>query len=115
VLILSMLFGVFRLPSPRTEFFLPYALDGHGYIFSWTCNHLPPRLCNVFEPGMDRVNEVELPFVPPAFELFSRAPRGHRGGSARCGLWWLKGRQQHGLGYAPLGSFDSAPPKLFTR
>jgi len=36
MLILSMLFGAFRLPSPRTGFFLPYALDGHGYIFSCT-------------------------------------------------------------------------------
>jgi hypothetical protein len=35
------------------------------------CNHLPsPGLCKVFELGIDRVNEVELLFAPPAFELF---------------------------------------------
>jgi|ERR1700691_1459901 len=35
------------------------------------CNHLPsPGLRKVFELGIDRVNEVELLFAPPAFELF---------------------------------------------
>ena len=35
------------------------------------CNHLPsPGLCKVFELGIDRANEVELLFAPPAFELF---------------------------------------------
>ena len=35
------------------------------------CNHLPtPGLCEVFELGVDRANEVELLFAPPAFELF---------------------------------------------
>jgi hypothetical protein len=35
------------------------------------CNHLPtPGLCEVFELGIDRANEVELLFAPPAFELF---------------------------------------------
>jgi hypothetical protein len=35
------------------------------------CNHLPsPGLCRVFELGMDRPNEVELLFAPPAFALF---------------------------------------------
>jgi hypothetical protein len=35
------------------------------------CNHLPtPGLCEVFELGIDRPNEVELLFAPPAFELF---------------------------------------------
>ena len=34
------------------------------------CNHLPsPGLCKVFELGIDRANEVELLFAPPAFEL----------------------------------------------
>src|SRR5450631_2990073 len=33
-------------------------------------NHLPsPGLCKVFEVGIDRANEVELLFAPPAFEL----------------------------------------------
>jgi hypothetical protein len=31
-------------------------------------NHLPsPGLCKVFELGIDRANEVELLFAPPAF------------------------------------------------
>jgi hypothetical protein len=35
------------------------------------CKHLPsPGLCKVFELGIDRANEVELLFAPPAFELF---------------------------------------------
>jgi hypothetical protein len=35
------------------------------------CNHLPSSgLCKTFELGMDRANEVELLFAPPAFELF---------------------------------------------
>jgi hypothetical protein len=35
------------------------------------CNHLPsPGLCNVFKLGIDRANEVELLFAPPAFALF---------------------------------------------
>jgi hypothetical protein len=35
------------------------------------CNHLPsPGLCKVFELGIDRPNEVELLFAPPAFGLF---------------------------------------------
>jgi hypothetical protein len=35
------------------------------------CDHLPtPGLCQVFELGIDRANEVELLFAPPAFELF---------------------------------------------
>src|ERR1700689_3085866 len=35
------------------------------------CNHLPsPGLCQVFELRIDRANEVELLFAPPAFELF---------------------------------------------
>src|SRR5580698_6511183 len=35
------------------------------------CNHLPtPGLCEVFKLGVDRANEVELLFAPPAFELF---------------------------------------------
>jgi hypothetical protein len=35
------------------------------------CNHLPtPSLCEVFELGIDRPNDVELLFAPPAFELF---------------------------------------------
>ena len=35
------------------------------------CNHLPsPGLCKVFELGIDRTNEVELLWAPPAFELF---------------------------------------------
>jgi hypothetical protein len=35
------------------------------------CNHLPSAgLCKVFELGIDRANEVELFFAPPAFELF---------------------------------------------
>jgi hypothetical protein len=35
------------------------------------CNHLPsPGPCKVFELGIDRANEVELLFAPPAFELF---------------------------------------------
>ena len=29
-----------------------------------------PGLCEVFELGIDRANEVELPFASPAFELF---------------------------------------------
>ena len=34
-------------------------------------NHLPsPGLCKVFEPGIDRANEVGLLFASPAFELF---------------------------------------------
>src|SRR5271155_4813984 len=34
-------------------------------------NHLPsPGLCKIFEFGIDRANEVELLFAPPAFELF---------------------------------------------
>ena len=35
------------------------------------CNHLPSTgPCKVFELGIDRANEVELLFAPPAFELF---------------------------------------------
>ena len=35
------------------------------------CNHLPsPGLCKVFELRIDRANEVELLFAPPALELF---------------------------------------------
>ena len=34
------------------------------------CNHPSPGLCKVFELGVDRANEVELLFAPPAFELF---------------------------------------------
>src|ERR1700685_4262914 len=35
------------------------------------CNHLPSQgPCTVFELGIDRANEVELLFAPPAFELF---------------------------------------------
>src|ERR1700722_4860509 len=35
------------------------------------CNHLAsPGLCKVFELGIDRANEIELLFAPPAFELF---------------------------------------------
>jgi hypothetical protein len=35
------------------------------------CNHLPsPGLCKVFELGIDRPNELELLFAPPAFALF---------------------------------------------
>ena len=58
----------FDYPSPRTEFFLRYALDGHGYIFSCTVIIFHPQVC---------------------------AKSLNRGGSARCGLRWLKGCQRH--------------------
>jgi hypothetical protein len=71
MLIFPMLFGPFRPPKPENRIFLRYALDGHGDIFIMHCNHLPsPRLCKVFELGIDRPNEVELLFSPPAFALF---------------------------------------------
>ena len=36
---------LFDYPSPRTEFFLRYALDGHGYIFSCTVIIFHPQVC----------------------------------------------------------------------
>ena len=50
---------LFDYPSPRTEFFLRYALDGHGYIFSCTVIIFHPQVC---------------------------AASLNRGRSARCGL-----------------------------
>ena len=45
---------LFHYPSPRTEFFLRYALDGHGYIFSCTViifhPQSVPNLCTVAGP-----------------------------------------------------------------
>jgi hypothetical protein len=65
-----MLLGVFNT-EPREQNPPWYALDGHGNIFFMHCNHLPtPGLCQIFELGIDRANEVELFFAPPAFELF---------------------------------------------
>src|SRR6266481_9094926 len=36
---------LFDYPSRRTEFFLRYALDGHGYIFSCTVIIFDPQVC----------------------------------------------------------------------
>src|SRR5882724_785725 len=59
---------LFDYPSPRTEFFLRYALDGHGYIFSCTVIIFHPQVC---------------------------AESLNRGRSPRGGLQWLKGCQRH--------------------
>src|SRR5882762_10891976 len=59
---------LFDYPSPRTQFFLRYALDGHGYISSCTVIIFHPQVC---------------------------AESLNRGRSARCGLRWLKGCQRH--------------------
>jgi hypothetical protein len=70
VLILPMLFEPFRPPKPENRIFRRYALDGHGYIFSFTVLIFhPPGLCKIFELGIDRAIEVELLFAPSAFEL----------------------------------------------
>src|SRR5882757_5236784 len=61
---------LFDYPSPRTEFFLRYALDGHGYIFSSTVIIFHPQVC---------------------------AESLNRGRSARCGFGWSKGCQRHAL------------------
>jgi hypothetical protein len=41
-----MLLGAFQHPSPRTGFFLLYALDGHGYVFSCTVIIFDPQDCS---------------------------------------------------------------------
>ena len=87
VVILSMLFGALDYPSPRTEFFLRYAFDGHGYIFSCTVIIFHPQVC---------------------------AKSLSRGGSARCGLRWLKGANGMTRISAPRG--PSTPrPNAITR
>src|SRR5260370_6269920 len=73
---------LFDYPSPRTEFFLRYALDGHGYIFSSTVIIFHPQVC---------------------------AESLNRGRSATCGLRWLKGCQRQEEKECPLRAFDSAP------
>jgi hypothetical protein len=71
VLIFPMLFGPFRPPKPENRIFRRHALDGHGYIFSCTVIIFHPQVCaRSLNSEIDRANEVELLFAPPAFELF---------------------------------------------
>ena len=57
----------FSTTEARQQDLLRYALDDHGYICFMHCNRYHSQ---VFELRIDRANEVELLFAPPAFELF---------------------------------------------
>jgi hypothetical protein len=68
-----------------------HALDGHGYIFSCTVTIFhPPGLCKILNSGLFSARGMD------------------RGGSARCGLRWLKSSEQHGGNRHPRGPSSSA-------
>ena len=74
------------------------------------CNHLPtPGLSKIFELGMDRANvflslerdcmaaeTVDLAAGDrKMLAVLALGPREGRGGSASCGLRWLKSSERH--------------------
>jgi hypothetical protein len=70
MLILPMLLGAFRSPKPENSFCCGMHLMVTGTSFHALQSSSIPRSVPGLELGIDRANEVELLFAPPAFELF---------------------------------------------